>query len=74
MTQGDNEQDYRSKEKKSSQNVRDLVDFYLRWSEFRDKILDISRSNELTLEQKELITWLIKLVDRVGRQDITYKK
>lgn len=74
MTQGDNEQDYRSKEKKSSQNIRDLVDFYLRWSEFRDKILDISRSNELTLEQKELITWLIKLVDRVGRQDITYKK
>lgn len=51
--------------------VRDVPDFYLRWNELRERIVPaLDVEGELDLEQREILYWLIQLVDRIGENDI----
>jgi hypothetical protein len=49
---------------------RDLIDFYRRWPEFREIAVALARRGDLSTEQRETLSWLILLADRVGEQDI----
>jgi hypothetical protein len=51
-------------------HVRDLADFHLRWREFRPEMIDLARSQDLTPVQRETLTWLVQLADRVGGRDL----
>jgi hypothetical protein len=51
--------------------IRDLADFHLRWSEFRDAALKASQSPALVLRERETILWLIHMADRIGARDLT---
>ncbi len=50
---------------------RDLVDFHLRWREFRPKAEEAARHFSPGSDARETITWLINLADRIGARDIT---
>lgn len=52
------------------QSPRDLVDFHLRWAEFRPLAVNLRSRTQLDLDQRELLGWLIALADRVGAADI----
>jgi hypothetical protein len=49
---------------------RDLVDFYLHWSDFRGHAEALMQRPGLSPEEHELIGWLIKLADRIGPRDL----
>ncbi|CAL75156.1 hypothetical protein BRADO1253 [Bradyrhizobium sp. ORS 278] len=49
---------------------RDLIDFYRRWSEFRDVAVAIAERVDLSAQERDTVRWLILLVDRIGEQDI----
>lgn len=49
---------------------RDLVDFHLRWSEFRPLMVALQSREGLSAEEVETLGWLIALSDRVSAQDI----
>jgi hypothetical protein len=51
--------------------IRDLADFHLRWSEFRDTALKASQSPALISRERETILWLIHMADRIGTRDLT---
>jgi hypothetical protein len=48
--------------------VRDVLEFYLRWKEFRPDAL--AAMNGLCDTRKEVLGWLIALADRVGDADM----
>lgn len=50
--------------------VRDLADFHLRWSEFRERAVKVSQSTMLKPQDRETIMWLIRLADRIGSRDL----
>ncbi|WP_156640259.1 hypothetical protein [Bosea sp. PAMC 26642] len=50
--------------------IRDLADFHLRWSEFREAALKASNSSALATQERETILWLIRMADRIGRRDL----
>lgn len=49
---------------------RDLIDFYRRWSEFRETASALVQRGELSPVERETVNWLILLVDRIGERDI----
>lgn len=51
-------------------SIRDLADFHLRWSEFRGLAQAATESPGLPWDQRQVLTWLILLADRVGESDI----
>jgi hypothetical protein len=51
--------------------IRDLADFHLRWSEFREAALKASQSPALVSQERETILWLIRMADRIGTRDLT---
>jgi hypothetical protein len=51
--------------------IRDLADFHLRWSEFREAAVKASRSPALVSQERETILWLIRMADRIGARDLT---
>jgi hypothetical protein len=53
--------------------IRDLADFHLRWSEFRDAAVKAGNSSALPLLERETIQWLIRMADRIGSRDIGIK-
>lgn len=55
---------------KSPEPARDLVDFHLRWDEFRPVATRVLNGAKLDPHQAETLRWLIALADRVGMQDI----
>ena len=48
----------------------DLIDFYLRWKEFRPCMEELIDRNILTTTEKETIGWLMILAEKIGAQDI----
>ena len=50
--------------------ARDLVEFHLRWKEFRSHAEAIPNSQRLSPIQAETLTWLICLADRIQQDDI----
>ena len=49
--------------------AKDLIDFHIRWPEFRPIAQSIVDIPELTSEQKDAVEWLIALSDRVRKED-----
>jgi hypothetical protein len=49
---------------------RDLIDFYRRWPEFREVAVALGARADLSPLQRETVSWLILLIDRLGEQDI----
>lgn len=49
---------------------RDLVDFHLRWAEFRPLMVALQGKDGLSGEEANTLGWLIALSDRVSEQDI----
>ena len=49
---------------------RDLIDFFRRWSEFREIAIALARRADLPPDERETVNWLILLVDRIGERDI----
>ncbi|MEA2880329.1 MAG: hypothetical protein QOF14_5525 [Hyphomicrobiales bacterium] len=50
--------------------VRDLIDFYRRWHEFRETAVRVADRPDLSLSERQTIHWLIQLVDRVSEHDL----
>lgn len=48
----------------------DLPDMHMRWPQLRDHVVAIAEKPELCATERELINWMVKLGDRVGRRDI----
>jgi hypothetical protein len=49
---------------------RDLVEFHLRWREFRSLAIVTGERAELPEDEREVIRWLVMLADRIGQRDI----
>lgn len=49
---------------------RDLVDFHLRWAEFRPLMVGLQGKDGVSQAQADTLGWLIALSDRVSAQDI----
>ena len=49
---------------------RDLVDFHLRWPEFRTLAARIAENEQLAASEREIVQWLLRLADRVGPRDL----
>jgi hypothetical protein len=49
---------------------RDLIDFYRRWLEFRGTAVALTQRVDLSAAERETVTWLILLVDRISEGDI----
>lgn len=50
---------------------RDLIDFHLRWREFRPFADSALQAAVLTPAQRETLMWLIALADRISPEDVT---
>lgn len=53
-------------------NVRDLVEFYRRWPEFRGDVAGLLTNDELTSAQRETLAWMVALLDRIGDHDLNF--
>ncbi|MEM1237589.1 MAG: hypothetical protein AAGI10_11500 [Pseudomonadota bacterium] len=50
--------------------IEDLADFYTQWPSLRGVVERVIASESLSDEEREVVTWLKLLADRVGPQDI----
>jgi hypothetical protein len=50
--------------------ARDLIDFHLRWAEFRPVATSLLGLPDLTRSQIDTLNWLIALADRVSDDDL----
>jgi hypothetical protein len=50
--------------------VRDLIDFYRRWPEFRQTAVLLATRSDLSAADRETVHWLIQLADRVSEFDL----
>ncbi|GGX42443.1 hypothetical protein GCM10007385_07630 [Tateyamaria omphalii] len=50
--------------------ARDVIDFHLRWDEFRPVAKSIHGLLDLSQDQAEALYWLIELSDRVHQEDL----
>ena len=60
------------RQKNAKEAVRlpeDLADLHVRWPQLRCHIVAIAEKPELCATERELINWMVKLGDRVGRRD-----
>lgn len=48
----------------------DLMDFHLRWPDFRSEALKVSEDQRLDVNARETIAWLVAMADRVGMGDL----
>jgi hypothetical protein len=55
---------------KAPEPPRDLVDFHLRWAEYRPLMVALQGQKGLSGGQASTLGWLIALSDRVSAQDI----
>lgn len=53
--------------------IRDLIDFYKRWPQLKKHLIELENAEDISLNTKETLKWLIKLADRVGKSDIGIK-
>lgn len=49
---------------------RDLIDFYQRWSDFRPAVMRLADRSDLSALERQTITWLLFLADRISEHDI----
>ncbi|EPX81621.1 hypothetical protein [Litoreibacter arenae] len=56
--------------KKGPEPITDLLDFYDRWPLLRVEMKALSEGNLLNEDERETLSWLILLADRVGPADL----
>jgi hypothetical protein len=49
---------------------RDLADFHLRWPDYKQAAIDAASTPGMPADQREVLEWLVRLADRVGKKDI----
>lgn len=54
--------------------IADLVDFYRRWPDLRSEARAMADGTALAPEQREVLDWMIRVVDRVGPADLVEDK
>ncbi|MCK0149314.1 hypothetical protein MWU54_04715 [Marivita sp. S6314] len=54
----------------SGKGFLDLVDFFDRWPEERQKLMAVVKTKSLTDEEAELLETMILIMDRVGPADL----
>jgi hypothetical protein len=52
------------------QPPRDLIDFFKRWSEFRETAIALAQRAGLSPEERMTLDWMTLLIDRIGERDI----
>ena len=50
--------------------IADLVDFYRLWPELRPQARALLDREDLTAQEREVLRWMIRVVDRVGPSDL----
>ena len=50
--------------------VQDVADFYMRWPSLRVHMASILDRSDLREEEREVLTWLQVLADRIGPADL----
>ena len=53
--------------------IKDLVDFYTRWPEFRPRMQDAANGAPLSHDDLETLKWLIRVADMIGPSDLGRK-
>lgn len=48
----------------------DLIDFFRRWSGFRQVAVGLAARPDLSPAERQTVHWLILLADRVGKRDL----
>ena len=56
--------------KKGPEPIPDLLDFYDRWPSLRGSMHALSEDSSLSEDERETLSWLILLADRVGPADV----
>lgn len=51
-----------------------LIDFHLRWAEFRDEAIAARDSQNLSDETRETVGWLISIADRITAVDLIERR
>lgn len=50
--------------------IEDLVDFYKRWPDLRTQAIEIQSEPNLSEGKRDLLEWMIMVIDRVGPADL----
>lgn len=50
--------------------IKDVFDFYSRWPELRPQVLTLIETGECAAGDQEILSWLVKIMDRVGPPDV----
>jgi len=70
MSSDDGEVDKPSNPEGGQAPVRDLIDFYRRWPEFRQSARRLVDRTDLSDAERMTVHWLVQLADRVSEGDL----
>ena len=51
--------------------IKDLIDFYRRWPKMRLQAQSLQARPDIGDAQREVLKWMIRVVDRVGPSDLS---
>lgn len=54
----------------NDRQITDLVDFYRQWPEMRRQACALRDRGDVGEEDREILKWMIRVVDRVGPSDL----
>ena len=52
--------------------IGDVFEFYTQWPDLRDRIVALKEGDALTPEDREIVDWMIHVMDRVGPSDLRH--
>lgn len=55
----------------SASPVQDLADFYISWPQLRCHCASILERPDLSKDERDVLTWLQALADRIGPEDLS---
>lgn len=59
-----------NKDNETKTDIVDLLDFYEKWPRYKKHAIRLKDNPKLDKQEKEILHWLIKLANRVGKSDI----
>ena len=59
-----------SASKPGDRPIRDLLDFLLRWREFRPDAMRLLDKESLDPQEQEILLWLVRMADKIGERDL----
>jgi hypothetical protein len=48
----------------------DVIDFFLRWREFREIATTLETNQGLSAKEREVARWLVAVMDRISARDV----